>query len=98
MGKFLSDDPDQSYGRLASFMALVSCIVWQSYLVWRISHATGVTFDQIRQAITDIPNNWLLVIFIPYGISKAPDVIEKFKVLFGKGAANGIPDSNQQPS
>ena len=63
ISQMFSSDNSASYGRFASFLALVCTLIWASI----INGKTNV--------IPDIPANWLLVICIPFGVSKVGETI-----------------------
>jgi predicted neutral ceramidase superfamily lipid hydrolase len=58
-----SSDSSASYGRFSSFLALVCLLIWSSLLVSK----TGI--------IPAVPETWLLLVCIPFGITKAADVM-----------------------
>ncbi|KAF0218783.1 MAG: hypothetical protein FD174_2566 [Geobacteraceae bacterium] len=75
--KMFSGDDSASYGRWASFLALVCLLIWASLIVSK------------KADIPDIPANWLLVVCIPFGISKAG---ETANAIWGKmkGGTDGV--------
>ena len=52
-----------SYGRFASFLALACLLAWASIINGKMN------------IIPDIPTNWLMVVCIPFGISKAGETV-----------------------
>lgn len=61
--KMFSSSNSSSYGRFASFLSLTCLLIWTSLLVNK------------GTIIPDIPTNWLMIICIPFGISKTGETI-----------------------
>ena len=60
--KMFSGSSTASYGRFTSFMALACLLIWASLLVSR------------KGEIPPVPETWLLLVCIPYGITKIGDI------------------------
>lgn len=60
-----SGDSSTSYGRFASFLALVCVLIWASLQVSK------------GQPIPVIPESWVFIICVPFGITKAGEMFSK---------------------
>ncbi len=54
-----------SYGRVSSFLALLSVLSWAGYVVVK------------KEVIPDVPTNWFAIITFPYLITKTGQTIQK---------------------
>lgn len=64
--KIFSGDPSASFGRLMAFLGFGCMLIWTTALIVKNP-----------VAIPDIPANWLMIIMIPYGITKAGEFTKK---------------------
>lgn len=61
--QMFSSSATASYGRFASFLALVCLLIWVSLLITQ------------TKTIPEIPTSWLAIIMLPFTISKVGDAI-----------------------